>query len=272
MSWVTLTSASWSPCYSSPAPPCGGCGGGGGSDATEITTATAATALAVLIGVTVSAAWLGAQLRPSWAPRYVVVCLPPVLLLAALGLARSGARGLVALGLILVLWTQPLARISGRRPAVGLDEKANEKALADVVSPHLAPGDLVVAVQMEEVPVLHYYLPAGLRFATPTGPVEDPRTADWRDALARLESAAPPTHLRPLVDDTRVGGKVLLVCQLGDPEHPELAWFRLMDQRCREWEDTLVSDPRLVTVPPDGAESWTSVVGRRLLLVAKTAP
>ena len=240
--------------------------------AADTTAATAATALAVLIGVTVGAAWLGAQVRPSWAARYVVICLPPVLLLAALGLARSGTRGLVALGLILLFWTQPLARLSGDRPAVGLDEMATEKVLADAVSPHLRPGDLVVVVQMEEVPVLRYYLPAGLRFATAMGPVEDPRVADWRDALARLEAATPATHLRPLIDEAPVGSRVLLVCPVPEPVDPELAWFELMEERCREWEAALATDPRLARAPVDGAEGWTSALGRAVRLVAKTGP
>ena len=45
----------------------------------------------------------------------------------------------------------------------------------------LAPGDLVVSTQPEQVPVLEYYLPDGLRFATLTGEVRDTGVTDWRD-------------------------------------------------------------------------------------------
>lgn len=87
--------------------------------------------------------------------------------------------------------------------------------------------------------------------------------------VLRVDGSPPFYYVRPHAW-TALFGTSELLCQPGDRDHPALAWFRLMDQHCRE--DSLVSDPRLVAVPPDAAASWTSVVGRHLLLVAKTAP
>ncbi len=130
-----------------------------------------------------------------------------MLLLAALGLAHGGTRGKLALALILVFWVQPLGRVTGLRPPSLLDAKADVKTLAEAVKPGLHTGDLVVAMQMEEVPVLAYYLPAGLRFATAMGPVEDPGVADWRNALTRMEAATPARSIQPQLDAAPVSSR-----------------------------------------------------------------
>ena len=50
---------------------------------------------------TLAVAWLVSQVSPAWTTRYLGVLLGPMLLIAALGLARAGALGLVALVIIL---------------------------------------------------------------------------------------------------------------------------------------------------------------------------
>ena len=75
-------------------------------------------------------------------------------------------------------------------------EKSNVRDVAEAVAPSLRPGDLVVATQPEQVPVLSYYLPAGLRYATLTGPVRDLGVTDWRDGVARLQRPPPAATSR----------------------------------------------------------------------------
>ena len=65
-------------------------------------------------------------------------------------------------------------------------EKSNVRAIAHAIGPSLAPGDLVISTQPETIPVLHYYLPDGLRYATLTGEVRRVR----RVGLARRRRAA----------------------------------------------------------------------------------
>jgi len=237
------------------------------------------SALGLIAVVPVGIGWLAAQVSPSWASRYLAVCVPAMLLLAAIGLAQGGTRGKLALALILVFWVQPLGRVTGLRPAARLDDKADIKPLADAVGPGLHRGDLVVAMQMEEVPVLAYYLPHGLRFATPTGPVADPGVADWRDALSRTEAATWATTFQPALDATPVGAKVLLVCAEPGSGPRTLAWFNQMDLRCDEWRGTLAIDSRFAPVsvlPPDdvpglaGARA-AAVAGRQLVAYTKVA-
>ncbi|MBW3574605.1 MAG: glycosyltransferase family 39 protein, partial [Actinobacteria bacterium] len=191
-------------------------------------TASAVTALAVVLVATLFAAWASSQLRPAWASRYFGLFLPPLLLLAALGLARAGRRGLVALVLIVGFWAQPVA--ASFVPDRQLPQKSNVRRAASVVAPVLEDGDLVVSVHMEHVPLLHYYLGPELRYADPTGLVADPAIADWRDAVERLESAEPRTGLLPLVAELDAGGHVALVCPRYDVDPDDLEWFQIMDR------------------------------------------
>jgi mannosyltransferase len=230
----------------------------------------AVLATAVVASIPVVLGWLGAQISPSWAPRYLAVCAPAVLLLAAVGLSRARAQGLAALGLILILWIQPFARLSGR-----LEEKATVRPLAMALSPGLKRGDLVIVMQMEEVPVLAYYLPDGLHFSTATGPVLDPGVADWRNALARTRAATVSTALAPQLDRTPVGSDILLVCAQPGTGPSSLPWFALMERHCAEWRSALMSDPRFarVTTTARAASSPTEVgrPTRQILQLTKTS-
>jgi hypothetical protein len=231
---------------------------------------------AILAAVTLAAVpvvlgWIGAQVSPSWAPRYLVVCTPAVLLLAALGLSRAGTKGLLALALILAFWVQPFARLSGVRPAGPLTAKATVRPLARAAAPGLQPGDLVVAMQMEEVPVLAYYLPRGLRFATATGPVLDPGVADWRDALERTRTTTVATALLPELDRAVPGSDVLLVCAQPGTGPSSLPWFALMVRHCAEWRTALEADVRFVPVPVATGGPPPVEGGRQVLRFIKTA-
>ena len=228
-------------------------------------------AVATLAAVPVVLGWVGAQVSPSWAPRYLVVATPAVLLLAALGLSWAGARGLVALALIATLWVQPFARVSGVRPSGVLSGKATVRPLAAAAAPGLEPGDLVIAMQMEEVPVLAYYLPRGLRFATATGPVLEPGVADWRDALDRTAATTVATALLPQLDRAGVGTDVLLVCAQPGTGPTSLPWFALMVRHCGEWRTALESDTRFVPVPVSSGGPPPAEGGRPVLQFTKTA-
>jgi len=106
------------------------------------------------------------QVSPAWATRYLAVGLPPLLLVVAGGLAHAGRLGLVGALVVAVIWAG-----NGAPPV-----KSNVRAIAQEIGPSLRPGDLVVSTQPEQIPVLSYYLPAGLDYATVWGPVVSPLT------------------------------------------------------------------------------------------------
>jgi mannosyltransferase len=195
---------------------------------------TTASLLGIAV-LTIVLAWLGSQVSPAWANRYLAAGIAPFLLLAAAGFAYAGRLGLVGLALVAVLWA-----IDGAPT-----EKSNVREVAESIAPSLRPGDLVVATQPEQVSVLHYYLPEGLRYATLTGPVRDTGVTDWRDGVERLEATSAPRDLRPLLDAMRPGQRLALVVptiySIGRWSAP---WTRLVRLRSEEWLQYVSNDRR----------------------------
>jgi len=178
---------------------------------------------------------------PAWATRYLAVALAPLLLVSALGLARAGTVGLVVLALVLSLWVGDSAP----------DEKSNARELAAALAPALAPGDLIVVTQPEQVPVLHHYLRdvRGLRWATLFGPQADLGVTDWRDGVERLEAATLERNLEPLLDDLPVGGRAVLITpEFYNPTRWQAPWTSLVRRRSTAWEATMLSDGRFRVV------------------------
>jgi len=205
---------------------------------------TAVGATIVLGSATLLLAWVGSQISPAWANRYLAVLIGPMLLLAAVGLARAGRLGVVGFVLILVFWGTYRAS----------DNKSNVDEVAAQVAAQVRPGDLVVSTHPEQVPVLAYYLPSGLSYATALGPVRDPLVMDWRDAVSRLEAAAPKETAERIVDRLAVGRRLLLVQpilrfpQLTLERGWEAPWTRLVRRRSLAWGEVLRRDRRLVRI------------------------
>jgi hypothetical protein len=197
------------------------------------------TAALIVIGVlTLLFAWLSSQASPAWAVRYLAVALPPLVLLCAAGLAHAGRLGLVGLVVVVVLWATDGAP----------KEKSNVRAVAEAIAPSLAPGDLVVSTQPEVVPVLHHYLPPGLRYATLWGPVEDVGVSDWRDGVKHLQGTSSERDLQPLIDGMKPGQRLVLVTPLFyDSGRWQAPWTSLVRARSFEWSDAVLSDRTLET-------------------------
>jgi hypothetical protein len=195
----------------------------------------AVLSLLVVAVLTIVIAWLSSQVSPAWANRYLAVGVGPFLLLAAAGLAYAGRLGLVALALVAVLWA-----IDGAPK-----EKSNVREVAQVIAPSLRPGDLVVSTQPEQVSVLHYYLPRGLRYASLTGTVPDVGVTDWRDGVERLRATSAQRDLRPLLDRLAPGRRLVLVqptiYSIGRWSAP---WTELVRLRSEEWSQYLSNDRR----------------------------
>jgi hypothetical protein len=213
----------------------------------EDSRARMAVALLAIGASTVLLAWLASQASPAWANRYLAVGLPPFLLAAAGGLAHAGRLGIAGLVIVAALG------VSDTAPS----EKSNVRTIAEDITPSVRAGDLVVSTQPEQIPVLHYYLPGGLRFATLTGSVRDLGVTDWRDGTQRLNAARAPADLGPLVDRLPPGNRLVLVSpifrNLGRWRAP---WTKAVRLGSLEWLQYLSNDPRLQIVavdpPPTG--------------------
>ena len=211
---------------------------------------SAVWAAGVLLGVILLSGWLVSQGNPAWAGRYFGVFLPVVLLIAALGLSRGKTQGLIALGLILLFWVQPLGRLTGSR-ATGPNRKSIAHPVANKVTPLLNEGDTVIAIQMEELPLLRYYLPKDLKYATALGPEDNPEIVDWRHAEERMEASNVEEGLKPMVESAEVGEQFLLICYRYVPDSDARRWFHIMHRRCGEWKSAFAEDGRFeeVTIP-----------------------
>lgn len=223
----------------------------------------AAVALVAMAFVTLLIAWVLSQISPAWNVRYFGAVLGPVLLLAALGLSRAGALGIAALACAAVLSLRPMS--------YALQNKSNVRDAAAQVKADLRPGDLLIAGQPEQLPLVHYYLPGPYRWATTMGPAKDPRIMDWRDAVDHLDAARPATALEPLVARVPVGGHVLLVRPVTyGTKNWRPRWTTLVRRRSAQWGRALSSDPRfrLTTIAPTFLKR-ASVVGDALLLYTR---
>ena len=216
-------------------------------------------ALGVLAVMSLGSAWVAARVEPGWALRYLAVLVGPLLLLGGAALVRIGPPGVVAAAAISCAW------------ALHVDpgEKSNVAAISSVAATSLEPGDLVVSTQPEQVPVLAHYLPDGLRFATPLGPVADPAVMDWRDALSRLRTTQPELTLAPLLDSLPAGRRVLLVAPETGDGRWSAPWTRLVALRSDEWTLALGADPRFRLLQREVPEARTARTSLRLTLYAK---
>jgi mannosyltransferase len=210
----------------------------------RISPAGRAAACLLAIGVlTVVLAWLSSQVSPAWASRYLAVGVAPLVLVAAAGLAHAGRLGIAGLIVAAALAAGDTAP----------DDKSNVRDVAQAIGPSLRPGDLVVVTQPEQVAVLAYYLPDGVRFATLTGALDDTGVTDWRDGPERLSKTSAAKDLKPLMDELRPGQRMALVQPiLYDIRRWQAPWTELVRIRSDQWRQYAGNDARFsiaATVP-----------------------
>lgn len=197
-----------------------------------------ATALWTLIALgiaTLAVAWISSQANPAYVPRYFAPVVASILFIAALGSARAGAFGILAVALSAVFLLNPGSSAPGT--------KSDMRDLSGQLSPLLHRRDLVVVAQPEQTSLAWYYLPAGLRYANTIGPVRDPSYMNWVDAKSRLEHAAPRATLAPLVASLRPGQQLLYVRPLTvGVQNWNAPWTQLVRRRSAQWGAILQAD------------------------------
>jgi hypothetical protein len=168
--------------------------------------------------------WVGGQFVHSWTPRYLGVALvPAVALLAATFVATSlGRRCLPWVVLAMALTAFPVLV----DPSGAADSKSNIATVDRELGTHLQPGDLVITPALSEMPAIAYYLPPGLRYATPLGVLPDPSVVNWDRLPSRLTAADPTTDLAGVLRSLPVGGQLLLINTLGPGDSETPAAFK----------------------------------------------
>ncbi len=209
-----------------------------------------AVLLLAVAASTAALAWLANQGEAAWAERYLAVLVGPLVLGVAGVLAAAWSRATFALVLAAVLacavWTPPLV-------------KSNARALAAALAPELRAGDVAFVAGPQHVPLVAGYLPAGLRFMTPTGPVADPAVTDWRDLVARMDRAATARLADRVVAGLPLGRRVVLIAPLRLRRGPAAPLPAVVRRRAIELASTLASDGRLLRVG-----TWTTSAAPRV--------
>jgi mannosyltransferase len=178
--------------------------------------------------------WIVSRFSPAWQYRYFAPVLGALLLLAAFGLARAKGIGLIALALTVIFWANPKSYTP--------QYKSDMRDVAGELGPRLHAGDLVVVGQPEQVPLVWYYLPSGLRFADTTGPSKDPQSMNWVHALNRLRDSNPQATLSPLIASLQPGQQILFVRPMTEGAQSwEAPWTQLVRRRSAQWGAILAS-------------------------------
>jgi hypothetical protein len=200
--------------------------------------------LLVVSGITIGGAWLAAQVQPSWAPRYLAIVVAPLLMAAsgALSATLRGRRIVATACVLLVAWSIIGTLLPNPSATYA---KSNVAAVAHAAAPYLHPGDVVVVNQTEQLAVLSHYLPKGLVYVTPTGPVATASYVDWYDIIARLNAADPCRTVAPTLDALPPGAHVLEVSPLRSLGASGSAWYRAVNGQVRNVDYLMATDPGL---------------------------
>lgn len=207
--------------------------------------------LARLLGaigiLTALTGWLVAQIEPSWTVRYLAVIVAPLLLAAAGALAptRSGRLIIAATCVLLAGWSAVGSLIPNPNARYA---KSNVAAVAQAASSELAPGDVVVVTQTEQLAVLAHYLPKGLVYITPTGPVQDPYVVDWRNIVTRLRQAKACNAVDPSIEALPVGAHVLEINPVRQLGASGSSWYRAVNAQVTGIDRLLATDPSLQAI------------------------
>lgn len=200
--------------------------------------ARAALMLVVMGLSAVVMAWIASQASPAWSGRYISVLVGPAVLLAAAGLVRARALGLVTLAVVLVLWWNPQEfSIKSKSDVYRVTRVLKDRQLAQ-------RGDTILAVHPEQGPVVRYYLGDGFKWADALGPVDDPQVFDWRDATERLEKTGPKTVMRQIEDQIDPGQRLILIQPVVRSARWGAPWTSLVRKRAAQWQQALDHDPR----------------------------
>lgn len=219
--------------------------------------------------------FLGAELEPSWTVRYLAVIIAPLLLASAGAMASSvnGRRVLTATCAVLAGWSFIGSLLPNPSAPYA---KSNVAAVARAASPQLTAGDVVVVTQTEQLAVLYHYLPKGLVYVTPTGPVRDPSVVDWRNIVSRLQHANPCRAVDPLIRNLPVGAHVLEVNPVHKLGARGSAWSKAVTGQVQAVDHLLATDPSLVAIgsyaEATSPRPYSPVVGELFRKVAGVSP
>lgn len=200
--------------------------------------------LATITAFTTLLGWLVSFVEPSWTVRYLAVTIPGWLLAISgmLAPSRRGRQVLVVAAVALSAWLVVGNLLPNPNPAYAKD---NGAAIAAAASSQLKRGDVVIVTQTEELPVMHYYLPAGLTYYNPMGKVTEPGVVNWTNIIPRLRRANACRTVLPAIARLPVGAHVLEVDPRNAVGTAGSAWSKAVNHQVNVIEYLLTHEPSL---------------------------
>jgi mannosyltransferase len=170
-----------------------------------------------------------------WVYRYFAPMVALMLLLSAVGCARAGIVGFIAVLLIVPFNFDP--------GSFAPSHMSDMQDIAGEMTPLLHRGDVVALGQPEQTPLADYYLPSGLSYTTTMGHVSNVQTMDWMNALSRLQDNAPGPAVKSLVASLKPGQQLLFVRPLTEGvQNWASSWPQLVRRRSAQWGQILAED------------------------------
>jgi hypothetical protein len=213
-------------------------------------------ALATGVWVTTTV-WVGAILLAlfgtpfvaSLTGRYLAPLIAPVLLLCAIGCARSGIFGLVLLIFSCMLLSNPASFIGSY--------KSDMYDVANQLAPYVREGDTVLVDQPEQAPLAAYYFGRGLHYATALGPDSHPSYIDWDNAQTHLQQSSPQAVVNRVVAGLKPGQRLVVIRPLTEGVlNWSQPWSQLVRLRAAQIGALLKTDPRLRQLPGVAAPGY----------------
>ena len=191
--------------------------------------AQVAITLVALPVLTLLIAWLGSHvITPAWDVRYFAPIVAAMILVLAIGTARAGVLGAIAVIFVIAF----MARPSAFEPAY----KSDMQDIGGEMGPLLHKGDLVLVGQPEQTPLAYYYLPGGLKYANTMGPVTDPSYMNWVNAMARYRDENVHRTLTTMLDGLKPGQQLLYIRPLTEGEQNWIApWTKEIRLRSAQY-------------------------------------
>ena len=204
-----------------------------------------AASVAALIVVPVAALLIALLVDlavPTWTVRYMAPVVAPLLLLCAFACARTGWLGLVVVVVTCAFLANPASFIP--------TYKSDMRDIAGETAPALHTGDMVLVTQPEQTALAWYYLPGGLRYATPFGADPHPGYMNWDAAMVRLRGVSPRVLVSRLVAGLSPGQHLLVVRPLTEGvDNWSQGWTALVRRRAAQLTAAVAASPQLVPVP-----------------------
>lgn len=210
-----------------------------------------AGSVAAVVVVATSVSWVGADWSSAWVERYLAILVGPLTVVAAAALIGTAvpatsrlraARLTVAIAVISSIAVVSAGGLADPRNR-SATTKSNVDELAGQLHGYLRPGDVVLATDTSQLPVIAYYLGGTLRYGDPLGLTDVTYLTDWDGLEQRLGRADPSVMVQRVAGSLAPGQHLLVVGPTFG--RPGAGYGGVVASEARALADAAKTDPEL---------------------------